>query len=699
VKQDLRVTPSTTSRSARTDIQVLRALAVAGVVLNHLFPNRLTGGYLGVDIFFVISGFLITSHLVSELERDDHVALGGFYARRARRLLPASLTVLAVCAVATVTWIPQTRWPQIMDEILASGLYFQNWQLVASAQDYFTSAQTPSPVTHFWSLSVEEQFYLVWPVLTFAVWWLAGRAGGAGPVPAAAVRRRVLAAALGVLGLASMAFSVWALRSHPEAAYFVTPGRVWEFAVGGVLGTFPALRRIPGWLAVPGWAAMVGSMWFFGDDAGVPGLMTLIPVAGCALVIRAGAGSGGRPVPLALRGPVWVGDISYSIYLWHWPLIIFAPYALARPMTPALGLALLVVTLGLSQLSARFIERPLRTAPVLVNRHSAVTLVGAGVCMALLGGAAAYVPTTVAGNLEEVQARLESLLEDGGPCVGAPAASRSCPDSHKLTIANSDLVNIVNSPYLPKWGGTCQVEPEDPQPAPCAFGVPREAAERRIALVGDSHAGHWASALDVVARERAWNVTMEVKSSCLPTPGDSHAGWATEPMIVSCKSWGDDVRAELSDDPAIDVIVMSGISRAYTSADADGTVAQLRQLWAQWVRAGKRVVVLADPPDLGRGPLPECLAGASSTQDPCAARTRDVLTPDPLVEAASGQDGVTLVDLTDVMCDSRRCHAVVGGIPVYGDDSHLLQYFARTMAPLLEDAMTDLPELSGTQGR
>ncbi|MBD3923751.1 acyltransferase [Nocardioides cavernae] len=687
----------------RTDIQFLRALAVMAVVLNHLFPNRLTGGYLGVDIFFVISGFLITAHLLGELEREGRISLARFWARRARRLLPASLTVLAVCAAATVAWLPQTRWPQVMSEVLASALYFENWQLARSAQDYFTSAQTASPVTHFWSLSVEEQFYLVWPLLVLGTWWLALRRGGASGAlrPRGLTPRRTVGTGLAILGVASLAFAVWSVEAHPDAAYFITPGRVWEFAAGGVLAALAAAQGAvrPRWVAIPGWLLMVGSICLFGDDSGVPGLSTLLPVAGCALVIWAGTGSAGRPAPRALRGPVWLGDISYSVYLWHWPLIVFAPIALQRPMTPGLGLAILLVTLLTAQLSTRFVEDPLRRARWLTARPAAMTLSGAAISMAAVAGVAIYIPTTVEDDLQAVQAEMEELVADGGPCVGAAATASGCPDSHELAVAGSSLLTIVNSPYTPTWGTTCQVEPEDPDPSPCEFGVPKQEAVQRLALVGDSHAGQWASTLDTIARERGWNVEMQVKSSCLPTTGDVHASWGTEPMIASCRAWSHQVRTALADDPDIDVIVMSGIARDYASADPDGVVEQLRELWAGWVEAGKQVVVMADPPYLGRGPVPECLAEASTRPDPCAALAAVVRTPDPLVVAAAGQDGVTVVDLTDVVCDHRRCHAVVGGMPVYGDQNHLLQYFARTMAPLVAKRLATVPGLDQPQGR
>ena len=308
-------------------------------------------------------------------------------------------------------------------------------------------------------------------------------------------------------------------------------------------------------------------------------------------------------------------------------------------------------------------------------------------------------PPPFAGDLAAVQSEMEDLVTEGGPCVGAAAASSTCPESHELALPGSSLLTIVNSPYDPSWGTTCQVEPEDPVPAPCQLGVPAQNAAAGLALVGDSHAGQWASTLDVIARDEQWNVQMQVKSSCLPTAGDVHATWATDPMTESCRAWGRDVRTTLAGDPDIDVIVMSGIVRDYASADPDGVVAQLRELWAGWVDAGKQVVVMADPPFLDRGPLPECLAAAATTRDPCAARADAVRTPDPLVEAAAGQEGVTLIDLTDVVCDPRRCHAVVGGIPVYADQNHLLQYFARTLAPLAAEQLATVPGLAGGQAR
>jgi peptidoglycan/LPS O-acetylase OafA/YrhL len=650
------------------------------VVANHLFPTGLTGGYLGVDIFFVISGFLITSHLVGEAQRTGRIALGRFWARRARRLLPASLLVLAFSALGTVLWLPQSRWSQVMHEILASALYVQNWQLAASAQDYFRSSQSPSPVTHYWSLSAEEQFYLVWPLLTLGVWWLARRSS-------ADVRRRVLAAAMSLVVVASLVcVTVWLVRS-PHTAYFATPARAWEFGIGAVLGCLPRLPRLPRLAAAPGWVAMGVSVLVFGESSSVPGVITLVPVLGCALVIWAGTGSGGEHTPRALRLPVWVGDISYSVYLWHWPLIVLAPYVLDRPMGPTARVGVLLLTLPLAHLSTRFVEDPFRRARSLAPTHR--SLLAAAVGMAVVAAIAVQVPRTLSSNLADVQEEMESLVDAGGRCTGASAAGNECPDSHQLRVANADLVTISNSPYHPAWGGSCQVEPEDPAPAPCEFGVPEKDAEARIALVGDSHAGHWAAPLDLMAQEHGWNVVMQVKSSCQPVDGDLRASWSTEAAVASCRAWGKQVSRSLAEDPDIDVVVVSGISRSYISDDPDSVVEQWRAQWRRWIEAGKQVVVIADVPMLGRGDVPACLGAATTIDDPCSTGASKADSPDPLVAAARGLDGVRLFDPSRFLCGGGSCHAVVGGLPVYGDEAHLNSYFSRTFAPMLAPVVAE----------
>ncbi|MFV0252273.1 MAG: acyltransferase family protein, partial [Beutenbergiaceae bacterium] len=231
----------------RPEVQGLRAIAVGVVVLFHLWPLRMPGGYVGVDVFFVISGFLITSHLYREVERTGTVRLLDFWARRIRRLLPASLLVLAVSLVLVLAWVPTTQWLTNARELIASALYVENWALAADAVDYLAEGNQPSVAQHFWSLSVEEQFYLIWPLLMLAALALAVRTGWN--------RRYAMVAALSLVGGASFVWSIWATSQDRASAYFITPTRVWEFAIGAAIALVPLA---PGLLArvLLGWAGL-----------------------------------------------------------------------------------------------------------------------------------------------------------------------------------------------------------------------------------------------------------------------------------------------------------------------------------------------------------------------------------------------------------------------------------------------------------
>jgi peptidoglycan/LPS O-acetylase OafA/YrhL len=210
----------------RTEIQALRAAAVALVVAYHLWPSAVDGGYIGVDVFFVISGFLITGQLLRAAERDGRVSLADFWARRARRILPAALVVLAFCAVATKLVVPETQWQRFLDEVVASAAYVENWHLANTATDYLASDDASSPVRHFWSLSVEEQFYVVWPLLIMLALAISNT-------------RRSIAAVLGTVTVASFVYGVIATANSPADAFFITPTRAWEFGIGGLLALLP----------------------------------------------------------------------------------------------------------------------------------------------------------------------------------------------------------------------------------------------------------------------------------------------------------------------------------------------------------------------------------------------------------------------------------------------------------------------------
>jgi peptidoglycan/LPS O-acetylase OafA/YrhL len=337
----------------RTDIQGLRALAIVLVVGFHLWPRRLPGGFVGVDVFFVISGYLITGQLLRD-EPTGGRDLGVFWVRRIRRLLPAALTVIVAVLFATWLFGPVSQWRKTGLQAMSSAVYLQNWQLAPSS----TVAGDPQPTAlqHYWSLSVEEQFYLLWPILLLCCVLLGRR-----------LRRGLLLiarVAMGLVAVGSIAFSLWFTRTHPAPAYFVTPTRMWELALGGLTAAavrpvVPASRRgrmLRGTAVWLGFAA-IGFAATTYHAGRVPVVPALVPVLGTAAVIAADVGRGPTPNSLLRLPPVqYLGNISYSVYLWHWPLIVLVPMVSGHEMTNARKVGVVVGALVLAGVTRRQIE-------------------------------------------------------------------------------------------------------------------------------------------------------------------------------------------------------------------------------------------------------------------------------------------------------------------------------------------------------
>lgn len=402
----------------RADIQGLRALAVTLVVAFHLWPQRLSGGYIGVDLFFVISGFLITSHLVKQVERDGTVKLAAFWARRIRRLLPAAFTVLGASLIAAVVLLPKSLLHQTLYELCASALYVQNWVLAASSVDYLASDNNPTMAQHFWSLSVEEQFYIAWPLLIVGAVWLAIKVDRP-----AFTKRTAIAVVLVAVFVLSLAFSTYETARSQPSAYFITPTRAWEFAAGGLIAFLPAWDavkfQLPRWVApLIGWASLVAiSVAAIRFDAATqfPGWKALIPVLAVAALIYFGADHArSMPGHFARFKPIqFIGDISYSVYLWHWPMIVLFPYVFDTKLTLVAKVGILVASVVLAALTKKFIEDPARSSkgPLASTRRGYGFM---AVGMVAIVGASLLSSSTFRSDSEV----LEEAIADVNGCFG-----------------------------------------------------------------------------------------------------------------------------------------------------------------------------------------------------------------------------------------------------------------------------------------
>jgi peptidoglycan/LPS O-acetylase OafA/YrhL len=678
----------------RPDIQALRAIAVLAVVLNHLSADWLTGGYVGVDVFFVISGFLISSHLDREIAGTGRVRLGRFYARRIRRLLPAALLVLALSVAAAYFLLPYPRWEATADEAAASAMYWENWLLAAKSVDYSAASAAASLVQHYWSLSVEEQFYLVWPLLLWLLFTVRRR-------------RRAQVAGVALVGAASLAFSVHYTGTSPNEAYFVTPGRAWEFAAGALVALLAGRLVLPkvaaGLASFAGFAMIVASAVLYDHHTPFPGYLALVPTAGTALVITAGLRPGRQwHSPVTGSWPVQViGNISYSLYLWHWPLILLAPFFLgdlldAGELTTPWLLAVLASSLVLAYLSKVLVEdRGLSFGPLARSTKLTFAAMVAGVAVVAVGAGAvgqAYDREVAAAEKKAARVVPET------PCHGAPALAGGARCKDRFGPAEVVDMGPANQYYKspPECRSLDKYKIGQKRThSVCDFGRGSRKAPV-VWLVGDSHAQQWQGPLIDLAREHRWVLKLALVGGC-PFAKIHFTGYrtvASDANTRACTNWTARMTDVVADDrPAMvftsfyarEEFADDGSGRSQTEQYRDG----LEPYWRTWSDAGARVFVLADPPLNAEVREPDCVVLNPDNPLACAV-DREVAHPrDPLTEVArrTRVPGVELVDLSDYFCDKRLCYAVVGNVAVYFDHDHMNLEFSRSMKPMIAKAV------------
>lgn len=644
----------------RADIEGLRGVAVVLVVLYHAGVPGFTGGYVGVDVFFALSGYLITGILAAEIEATGRLDLARFYARRARRLLPAmGVLLLAVAAFAFAFYSPLEQRP-IAETALATAVYVSNVHFAVDAADYSAAEVETNPLLHTWSLAVEEQFYLGWPLLV-----LIGLVGFRRRGPPSARRLVWTMAAVASLSFGATLGLMESLRGH--WAFFASPARAWEFAVGGLGALLPRVRlgsRSPGTaLGWAGLAVVVAAGMAYSDRTPFPGWAAVPVVLGTVWALRAGVGASTTSLGRLLGwGPLQLtGRLSYSWYLWHWPVLVFGAELLGHPGLPV-RVALAGLSLGLAELSYRLVEDPVRHLRGLAGRPAYGLALLAAITAGSVAVSVGWGSAAAAGAARPEHVLLAETAEDRG--------RREC----LATMRSTGL-------------------------ADCRLGDPE--GDETVVLLGDSHAFHWLPALEAVSEERGWRLVTALKAACAPLDVTLWNAELGRPY-VECDRWRERVlRWVHAVGP--DLVVVSHSQANYNRLDAGEWVGATARVLRRLARTGAEVVVLRDVPKPGVD-VPACLSRTlwrgGSPDDACPYDPTPLLETDAYhaqISAAGGVPNATTVDLTHAVCAAPPCPTLRDdSLVVFRDRQHLSAAFAATLAPVLSDAL-DAARTEGIQ--
>jgi peptidoglycan/LPS O-acetylase OafA/YrhL len=646
-------------------LQGLRALAVALVVVYHVWIGRVSGG---VDVFFVLSGFLITGALFRSASRGP-LSLGPMWARQATRLIPAAFVVLIVCIPLGVAFLPESRWLQAVKEILASAVFMENWRLGTDAVDYAAQHNTASVVQHFWSLSIQVQFYVVWPLLVALVALAAGYARDK-------LRIYLTLTMIGVL-VASLTFSVVLTLTNQPLAYFHSLTRAWEFALGGLLALVidtvvlsRALRLAMGWIGVLG---LVACGLVLQVDRVFPGYAALWPTL-CAVMILL-AGVTGSPLGadrvLSSRPMQYLGDISYALYLWHWPVLLF--YLVARDREEVSlpgGPAIVVTSVVLAVATHHLVEEPIRRARLTDRSRTRISAAMVVVVLVAAGGwqIAAYQRASDLGAIGDADHPGAMALREGLPNDGRTAME---PVPSMVTVTQD-------------WGQqrgawTCQPVPDQPQVPECTLAT-NGTPERTLVVVGDSHSQQYVDALQPIAESRNWRLVTFLVGAC---PFSTHSD--SDPDNAGCMGWN-----QIAADTIIalhpDAVFAAG-SREVRAGLTEQTPAGYVEQWRRMNDAGIRVVAFRDNPRFPSS-RPDCVQQFGADAPECGVARADVYAATPPYEQTPDlPPNVYFLDMSDALCDPEQCPAVVGNVLVYMDDNHVTATYMRSMAPMVEERL------------
>lgn len=679
--------PSVTARKGfRPDIEGLRAIAVLAVVVYHAWPGLLPGGFVGVDVFFVLSGFLITRLLVDELERSNRISFMSFYARRAKRLLPAASFVIVLTLIAM--WFiesPMDTCETALEAVWVS-LFSMNIYLGISGIQY-GEAESSSIFQHFWSLAVEEQFYIVWPLVILLT---------SGVLFRRSLSRKKMNLIAGSLFIASFAYGIYQTSTAQSLAYFGTPTRAWELLAGAILAINTGLiatmfttvyRNIAAWGGV---IIVLLSALLIKDTMPFPGYIAAAPVVGTLLAVAAGSS---RPTSLetwwALKNPIMqgFGKISYSLYLWHWPFLVLAPTLFDTPRLNKPQLILVVTAaIVMSIVTFWLLENPVRHAANFRQKPVLAAVMGMALILFTSSTGAlahAFIPEPkptgpyqeppASGNVAQLHAAIAaSTNQNEVPSNLVPALVDIREDQPRLTNEDgvSCMVDVLDTAVAKKPHGSC------------IFGDPH--GTKTIALVGDSHSYQWAGAIDKIARDAGWRMVNFTKGAC-PAYDVQVNSYALHRDYTECYEWRANMLKRLEQEKP-DIIVTSAFVGPNTASDS------YTQQWANGVKTAvskfgdiaDKVFVIEDTPRLWRD-MASCIAIHLDDYTKCSIPSRDTYTAlerRELTKEAARSVGAQVISTRDWFCDDM-CPGVISNMAVYSDSSHITDTYAQFLSPLL----------------
>lgn len=703
--------------SFRRDIEGLRAVAILTVVLFHAKVPGFDGGYVGVDVFFVISGFLITGLLWREISSTGGIRLKRFYGARARRLLPASAFVGVVTGICSALLLPPLEARAVIGDGIASALYVGNYRFVLRGIDYLASYMPPSPFEHYWSLGVEEQFYLLWPALVLATGWSVRRiahlrAGASTPMRGPFIVVLTLIAAL------SFTLSLAMTHVAASVAFFSLPTRAWELALGGLIAfTADRWTKLPvQYAAIAGWFGLILislACILLNKTTPYPGTAALLPVLGTILVIGSGCTTVDQGCGrfLKIAPMLALGRLSYSWYLWHWPVLLLTPYVLGHPLGLVGRLVAAVASGGLAVLTMRYIEDPVRFNARLRRSPNKSLLLGGGVtgCAVLASAVLLVLVPVPVGHGTPVSTMTITVPPPPPTPVTADIRRyddtvRSAFDQVQAAIAATDHQEAVPSNLVPNLADAAHENPrlyeggclrnflEADQPE-CVAG--NRASGTTIALVGDSNAAMWRPAFEQVAAKGHWRLETMAKAGC-PLMDISFVNLVLRREYSECARWRDEVIARLRAEPPQLIIIglwrkygeQYGYTSGFTSYDSTW-LENLNSLVKELRSSGSAVLVLGPIPDLS-SVAPVCLSAHMDNPDACSKARITATNEDAIKDegAAVASAGGQYLDITGLFCSDRQCPAIIGNNLVYMDKDHLTFEYVHQLAPALGSIVT-----------